>query len=84
MWNRRGPAAGRIPVRRFGYASQAEIAGRVNGVALRIVSEKMPDAGEHSTGGSRISLKNVLIKPKPRPWRLSFAPPSTYKLHPRQ
>jgi transcriptional regulator with XRE-family HTH domain len=40
-------------VRRFDFPSQAEIIGRVTGVAMRIVSEKVPDAGEHSTGGSR-------------------------------
>ena len=40
-------------VRRFDYPSQAEIVGRVTGVAMRIVSEKAPDAGEHSTGASR-------------------------------
>jgi transcriptional regulator with XRE-family HTH domain len=40
-------------VRRFDYPSQAEIIGRVTGVAMRIVSEKEPDAGEHSTGTSR-------------------------------
>jgi transcriptional regulator with XRE-family HTH domain len=40
-------------VRRFDYPSQAEIVGRVTGVAMRIVSEKVPDAGEHSTGPSR-------------------------------
>ena len=40
-------------VRRFDYPSQAEIVGRVTGVAMRIVREKEPDAGEHSTGASR-------------------------------
>jgi len=40
-------------VRRFDYPSQAEIVGRVTGVAMRIVREKEPDAGEHSTGSSR-------------------------------
>jgi len=40
-------------VRRFDYPSQAEIIGRVTGVAMRIVSEKEPDAGERSTGTSR-------------------------------
>ena len=40
-------------VRRFDYPSQAEIVGRVTGVAMRIVGEKEPDAGEHSTGTSR-------------------------------
>jgi transcriptional regulator with XRE-family HTH domain len=40
-------------VRRFDYPSQTEIIGRVTGVAMRIVSEKEPDAGEHSTGTSR-------------------------------
>jgi transcriptional regulator with XRE-family HTH domain len=40
-------------VRRFDYPSQAEIVGRVTGIAMRIVNEKLPDAGEHSTGGTR-------------------------------
>jgi transcriptional regulator with XRE-family HTH domain len=40
-------------VRRFDYPSQAEIIGRVTGVAMRIVSEKEPDAGERSTAASR-------------------------------
>ena len=40
-------------VRRFDYPSQAEIVGRVTGVAMRIVREKQPDAGEHSPGASR-------------------------------
>ena len=40
-------------VRRFDHPTQAEIIGRVTGVAMRIVSEKEPDAGEHSTGTSR-------------------------------
>jgi len=40
-------------VRRFDHPSQAEIIGRVTGVAMRIVSEKEPDAGKHSTGTSR-------------------------------
>jgi transcriptional regulator with XRE-family HTH domain len=40
-------------VRRFDHPSQAEIIGRVTGVAMRIVSEKEPDAGEHSTGTPR-------------------------------
>ena len=40
-------------VRRFDYPSQAEIIGRVTGVSMRIVSEKEPDAGEHSTGAFR-------------------------------
>jgi transcriptional regulator with XRE-family HTH domain len=40
-------------VRRFDFPSQAEIVGRVTGVAMRIVGEKVPDAGEHGTGGSR-------------------------------
>jgi transcriptional regulator with XRE-family HTH domain len=39
-------------VRRFDYPSQAEIVGRVTGVAMRIVGEKVPDGGEHSTGGA--------------------------------
>jgi len=40
-------------VRRYDYPSQAEIIGRVTGVAMRFVREKDPDAGEHSTGTSR-------------------------------
>jgi len=40
-------------VRRFDYPSQAEIIGRVTGVAMRIVSEKEPDGGERSTATSR-------------------------------
>jgi len=40
-------------VRRFDYPSQAEIIGRVTGVSMRIVSEKEPDAAEHSTGAFR-------------------------------
>ena len=40
-------------VRRFDYPAQAEIIGRVTGVAMRIVSEREPDAGEHPTGASR-------------------------------
>jgi transcriptional regulator with XRE-family HTH domain len=40
-------------VRQFDYPSQAEIIGRVTGVSMIIVSEKVPGAGEHSTGGSR-------------------------------
>jgi transcriptional regulator with XRE-family HTH domain len=40
-------------VRQFDYPAQAEIVGRVTGVAMRIVSEKEPDAGEHSAGTSR-------------------------------
>ena len=40
-------------VRRFDYPSQTEIVGRVTGVAMRIVHEKQPDAGEHSPGASR-------------------------------
>jgi hypothetical protein len=36
-------------VRRFDYPTQAEIVGRVTGVTMRLVSEKVPDAGEHST-----------------------------------
>src|SRR5467141_4967070 len=40
-------------VRRFDYPSQAEIVGIVTGVAMRIVHEKQPDAGEHSPGASR-------------------------------
>jgi transcriptional regulator with XRE-family HTH domain len=40
-------------VRRFDYPSQAEIVGRVTGVAMRIVGEKVPEGGERSAGGSR-------------------------------
>src|SRR6267378_1116592 len=40
-------------VRRFDHPTQAEIVGRVTGVAMRIVREKEPDAGEHSTGAPR-------------------------------
>jgi len=40
-------------VRRFDYPSQAEIVGRVTGVAMRIVRKKQPDAGEQSPGASR-------------------------------
>jgi len=40
-------------VRRFDHPTQAEIVGRVTGVAMRIVSEKEPDAEEHSTGAPR-------------------------------
>jgi transcriptional regulator with XRE-family HTH domain len=40
-------------VRRFDHPSQAEIIGRVTGVAMRIVSEKELYAGEHSTSTSR-------------------------------
>ena len=36
----------RRDVRRFDYPSQAEIVGRVTGVAMRIVEEKGPTAGE--------------------------------------
>jgi transcriptional regulator with XRE-family HTH domain len=32
-------------VRRFDFPTQAEIVGRVTGVAMRIVGEKEPDAG---------------------------------------
>jgi transcriptional regulator with XRE-family HTH domain len=40
-------------VRRFDYPSQAEIVGRVTGVAMRIVGEKVPEGGQRSTGGPR-------------------------------
>jgi len=40
-------------IRRFDCPSQAEIIGRVTGVSMRIVSEKEPDGGEHSTGTRR-------------------------------
>lgn len=39
-------------VRRFDHPSQAEIVGRVTGVAMRIVGEKVPRAGEPSHGVS--------------------------------
>jgi len=40
-------------VRRFEYPSQAEIVGRVTGVAMRIAGEKAPESREPSSGGSR-------------------------------
>jgi len=40
-------------VRRFDYPSQAEIIGRVTGVAMRIVVEKVPESREPSSGGPR-------------------------------
>ncbi len=40
-------------VRRFDFPSQAEIVGRVTGVAMRIVGEKVPESREPSSGGSR-------------------------------
>jgi transcriptional regulator with XRE-family HTH domain len=40
-------------IRRFDFPSQAEIVGRVTGVAMRIASEKEPDTGQHPTGASR-------------------------------
>lgn len=40
-------------VRRFDFPSQAEIVGRVTGVAMRIVAEKVPESREPSSGGSR-------------------------------
>jgi len=40
-------------VRRFDFPSQAEIVGRVTGVAMRIVGERVPDVGERGTGGAR-------------------------------
>jgi len=40
-------------VRRFDYPSQAEIIGRVTGVAMRIVGEKVPEGGQRSVGRSR-------------------------------
>lgn len=40
-------------IRRFDYPSQAEIVGRVTGVAMTIVGEKLRDAAGHSPGGSR-------------------------------
>lgn len=39
-------------IRRFDHPSQAEIVGRVTGVAMRIVGEKVPRAGEPSHGVS--------------------------------
>jgi len=43
----------RQDVRRFDYPAQAEIVGRVTGVSMRIIGEKVPDTGEPPTGGSR-------------------------------
>ncbi len=43
----------RQDVRRFDYPSQAEIVGRVTGVAMRIVGEKMPESKEPSSGAFR-------------------------------
>ena len=43
----------RQDVRRFDYPSQAEIVGRVTGVAMRIVGEKIAESREPSSGGSR-------------------------------
>src|SRR5712664_920534 len=40
-------------VRRFDYPSQAEIVGRVTGVAMQIVGEKVPGVAERSTATSR-------------------------------
>ena len=40
-------------VRRFEYPSQAEIVGRVTGVAMRIVAEKAPEPKGQPPGGSR-------------------------------
>jgi hypothetical protein len=42
-------------VRRFDFPSQAEIVGRVTGVAMRIVGEKLP---ERRAPGQRVSLKD--------------------------
>jgi transcriptional regulator with XRE-family HTH domain len=43
----------RQDIRRYDFPSQAEIVGRVTGVAMRIASDKEPDAGQHLTGASR-------------------------------
>ena len=40
-------------VRRFDYPSQAEIVGRVTGVAMQIVGEKVPDVTESPRGSAR-------------------------------
>ena len=40
-------------VRRFDYPSQAEIVGRVTGVAMRIVGETVPEGGERPARGPR-------------------------------
>jgi len=40
-------------VRRFDYPSQAEIVGRVTGVAMQIVGEKMPGVAEPPGGSAR-------------------------------
>lgn len=40
-------------IRRFDYPSQAEIVGRVTGIAMRIVSEKVSDAAESPRGSPR-------------------------------
>ncbi len=42
----------RQDVRRFDYPSQAEIVGRVTGVAMRIVGERAPETGETTRGVS--------------------------------
>jgi transcriptional regulator with XRE-family HTH domain len=39
-------------VQRFDYPSQAEIVGRVTGIAMRIVGEKVPEAADPSAGES--------------------------------
>ena len=40
-------------IRRFDYPSQAEIIGRVTGVAMRIGGEKLPEGRQRPAGGSR-------------------------------
>ncbi len=40
-------------VRRFDFPSQAEIVGRVTGVAMRIVGERKSDPTEAAGGGAR-------------------------------
>jgi hypothetical protein len=40
-------------IRRFDYPSQAEIVGRVTGVAMQIVGEKVPDVPESPRGSAR-------------------------------
>jgi transcriptional regulator with XRE-family HTH domain len=43
----------RQDVRRFDFPSQAEIVGRVTGVAMRIVGEEVPESSARSSGESR-------------------------------
>ena len=40
-------------IRRFDYPSQAEIVGRVTGVAMQIVGEKVPDVPDSSRGSAK-------------------------------